>query len=397
MRIIHLALKDLSQILRQKKSALFLLIMPLLFTWLMGVIFGQNGNTDPRLPVGLIDRDGGSLSVHLATLLDDSHSIHPLALKDATEETLQEQIRSQKFAAILIVPDGFSYQTMAGGIPQLTLLVDANTPAGQIAERAISLAVTRLLGAVQAGRISLDLAGGSVDEPKLQAAVEQAVTRWQAPRVTVAVQASGVTDAAKSPGGFAQSSVGMMVFFVTIGMITPGFILLSERRSHTLQRMVTTSLTRLEIIAGHTLAMFVLSFIQLLLLTLFGQIVLGVNYWLQPAAMLVMLVVLGLWSASFGMLISTLARDENQVVLFTLSATLVFGLLGGTFFSLDIVDRSFAIIGRLTPSAWAIEGLQNIILRGSGFESVLLPGGVLLAFSLLACALAIWRFRFEPG
>src|SRR5512137_2139984 len=112
MRILHIAIKDLSQILRQKKSALFLLVMPLLFTWLMGVLFGQNSNTDPRLPVGLVDRDGGILSTHLSTLLDDSRSIRPLALDDAGEAVLQEQIRSQEFAAIIIVPEGFSQRTL---------------------------------------------------------------------------------------------------------------------------------------------------------------------------------------------------------------------------------------------------------------------------------------------
>ena len=395
MRILHIALKDLSQLVRQKKSALFLLVMPLLFTWLMGVLFGRNSRADPRLPVGLVDRDGGSLSAPLSTLLEDSRSIRPLALKDAGEAVLQEQIRSQEFAAIIILPPGFSRQTLAGEAPQLILLVDVNTPAGQIAERAVSLSVTRLLGAVQAGRISLDLAGDQADEPRLLAALEQAVARWLAPRVTVVVQASGAADIA--PGGFAQSSTGMMVFFVTIGMITPGYILLSERRSRTLRRMLSTSLARPEIIAGHVLAMFVLSFTQLVLLTLFGQFVLGVQYWQEPAALLVMLIVLGLWSVSFGLLISALAREENQVVLFTLSATLVFGLLGGTFFPLDSVDRTFALIGRLTPSAWAIAGLQDILLRGLGLEAVLLPAGILLAFALLSFGLAAWRFRFELG
>jgi ABC-2 type transport system permease protein len=395
MRILHIAIKDLSQILHQKKSALFLLVMPLLFTWLMGVLFGQNSNSDSRLPVGLVDRDGGALSAHLSTLLEDSRSIRPLALDDAGVAALQEQIRSQDFAAILIIPENFSRQTLAGGSTQLILLVDVNTPAGQIAERALSLTVTRLLGSVQAGRISLNLIGESANENQLLAAVEQAVAGWQAPRVAVVVQASGAADGA--PGGFAQSSAGMLVFFVTIGMITPGYILLAERRSRTLRRMLSTSLGRQEIIAGHTMAMFVLSFIQLLLLTLFGQFILGVKYWQEPAAMLVMLVVLGFWSASFGLLISTLARDENQVVLFTLSATLVFGLLGGTFFSLDIVDRTFALIGRFSPSAWAIEGLQNVILRSLGLEAVLLPAGILMAFAVLSFGLAVWRFKLEMG
>ncbi|MBN2387779.1 MAG: ABC transporter permease [Anaerolineales bacterium] len=392
MRIVHLALKDLSQILRQKKSALFLLLMPLLFTWLMGVLFGQNSDAETRLPVGLVDRDGGILGGHLATLLDDSESIRPVSLEDPGDGDLEEQVRSQDFAAIIIVPAGFSQQTLTGGSPQLILLVDANTPAGQIAERAIALSVTRLLGAVQAGRISLALAGDPLAEVHLSAAVEQAVHTWGSPRVTAAVQASGPQPASQLSGGFTQSSAGMMVFFVTIGMITPGYILLSERRSRTLSRLLTTPLTRTQIIAGHSLAMFVLGLAQLLLLALFGQLVLGVVYWQDPTALLFMLIALSSWSSSFGLLISALSHDENQVVLFTLGATLVFGLLGGAFFSLDIVDRTFARIGRLTPTAWAIEGLQNITL-GGGFEAVLLPGGVLLAFSLLAFGLAVWRFR----
>ncbi|MBN2677292.1 MAG: ABC transporter permease, partial [Anaerolineaceae bacterium] len=165
MRILYIAIKDLSQILRQKKTALFLLVMPLLFTWLMGVVFGQNSNADLRLPVGLVDRDGGVMSTYLSTLLDDSRSIRPLEVKDTGEEDLQERIRSQEFAAILIVPEGFSQRALSGETPQLILLVDVNTPAGQIAERAVSLSVTRLLSAVQAGRISLDLVGEPADEP----------------------------------------------------------------------------------------------------------------------------------------------------------------------------------------------------------------------------------------
>src|SRR5512137_2674904 len=126
MRILHIAIKDLSQILRQKKSALFLLVMPLLFTWLMGVLFGQNSNADPRLPVGLVDRDGGILSTHLSTLLDDSRSIQLRTLDDVADVDLQEQIRSQEFPAIIIVPEGFSRRTLAGDTPQLILLMDVN-------------------------------------------------------------------------------------------------------------------------------------------------------------------------------------------------------------------------------------------------------------------------------
>jgi hypothetical protein len=75
MRILDLASKDLLQIVRDWKSGLFLLVMPVLFTLFFGFIFGSSADAQPdvdhRLPVGVIDRDGGKLSVSLVKLLED--------------------------------------------------------------------------------------------------------------------------------------------------------------------------------------------------------------------------------------------------------------------------------------------------------------------------------------
>ena len=67
MRIIDLLLKDLKQLTRDWKAALFMVIMPIAFTLMFGLIFSPTGGEeDPRLPVGLFDRDGESvLSTHL--------------------------------------------------------------------------------------------------------------------------------------------------------------------------------------------------------------------------------------------------------------------------------------------------------------------------------------------
>jgi ABC-type multidrug transport system permease subunit len=47
------------------------------------------------------------------------------------------------------------------------------------------------------------------------------------------------------------------------------------------------------------------------------------------------------------------------------------------------------------PTAWAMDGFQNILLRGLGFQSVLLPVAILCGYTLVFFSLAIWRFRFE--
>ncbi len=62
-RILDIAGKDLLQLLRDRKTFLFLLIMPILFTFLFGFAFGGfSKGVDPRLPVGYIDEDDTWLS-----------------------------------------------------------------------------------------------------------------------------------------------------------------------------------------------------------------------------------------------------------------------------------------------------------------------------------------------
>jgi ABC-type multidrug transport system permease subunit len=62
---------------------------------------------------------------------------------------------------------------------------------------------------------------------------------------------------------------------------------------------------------------------------------------------------------------------------------------------LEFTGKTFQTIGHLLQTAWAMDGIQNIIMRGLGLESVLLPAGIMLAYAVAFFALAVWRFRFE--
>ena len=88
MPMIDLALKDLLQVVRDRKSFLFLLLMPLAFTVFFGVIFSANSQeneTDLRLPVGFYNQDeSGRFGTYLETLLATSDAIRPVILT-ATE------------------------------------------------------------------------------------------------------------------------------------------------------------------------------------------------------------------------------------------------------------------------------------------------------------------------
>jgi ABC-2 type transport system permease protein len=187
----------------------------------------------------------------------------------------------------------------------------------------------------------------------------------------------------------------MMVQFAMAGLIGAASILVLERKSGALRRLLTTAISRVEIILGHYLAMFVMIFLQFVILVAFGQLALRVGYLREPLATLLVMVTTALWTASLGLLIGTLAKTEDQVTIFSLIPMFVLAGMGGAWVPLEFTGETFQAIGHLLPTAWAMDGFENIVIRGLGLESVLLPVGILLAYAVVLFGLAVWRFRFE--
>jgi ABC-2 type transport system permease protein len=401
MRILYLAYKDLLQILQDWKSALFLLVMPLLFTLFFGFVFGGTSNSksdvDPRLPVGVINRDDGNLAMSLEKLLEDSEVIRPVILNDEEAAQADQKVHDGDLAAVVIIPDGYTTKLLADEPVLLEVIMNQGQPAGQTVSRALETLTGRLLGAVEAAHISVE--NGSADASNFQASLAEAIFAWQEPALTVTVQKAigeaQKNEQANSSGGFAQASAGMMVQFSIFGLITSAMVLVLERKSGTLQRLLSSPIRKTEVIAGHILAMFLVIFAQQLILVLLGQFVFGVDYLRQPMAILIMIIVLAFWAASLGLLISAISRKEDQVITLSLIAMFVFAAMGGAWFPLEVAGKAFAAIGHVTPTAWAMDGFQNILMRGLGFQSVLMPAGILLVYGLAFFGLAIWHFRFE--
>jgi ABC-2 type transport system permease protein len=407
MRIIDLALKDLYQILRDRKVAAMLVLMPIGFTLFFSMLFGgagDGGEADPRLPIGWIDRDIGSRRPPLLRLLDASDAVRPVVLDEEGAQTAAEQVSEGKLAAAVTVPHGFSQSLWTAAPAKLQVTIDENSAAGQTAHSAIDMAAARLLGAVESARLSAEafeaeaaFTDDAMRQVYLNEAFSRAIDAWQDPPLTLAVeQATAAADEGEGDSsGNTQASPGLLVQFAIWSLIMSGSTVVLERTSGAMQRLLTTPIQRWQIIAGHALGIFLLTFAQELLLLAFGQFALGVNYLRQPLAVLLVSVALALWVVSLGMLIGALAKTDTHVMVYSLLAMFVFTGLGGAWFPLEMTGAAFQAIGRLMPTYWAMRGFQNVIVRGLGLQSVWLPVAILLAYTAPFFALAVWRYRFE--
>ena len=394
-RVWTLARKDLLETRRDRLSALFIVVMPLAFTTFFGIMFG--GGSD-RLPLALHDADGGPQARQLAAALERSDTVR-VVRKSAVE--FEPWMSDGRAAAGLLIPEGFSQAVEAGRPAELVVVSDTASSGAQAAAAEIRAAAGRLAAANRAAIVGVEAAEGAGQDaqgagPTVVPPMAQAIATqvMEEPAVSLEVVPAGAA-AGQIPTGFVLSSPGMMVNFIMFSLMTAGIALILERRNGTLQRLMTTRLRRSELVAGKVAGMFALTFFQQILLIGVGQLFFGVDYFNDPAALLLMMVSLSLVASSLGLLLACVLTSEQALIATVVIVSMSVSALSGAWFPLEITGPAFQSVGHLLPTTWILDGLRGIITQGYGVTDVLAAFGIALAWAAGLFALAVARFRLS--
>ena len=393
--ILNIASKDILQILRDRKSFLFLLIMPIAFTIMFGFAFsGTNSQpADSRLLVGFVNQDQSStLSKELETQLSGSSVIR---LQPGETGALQTKLEKKDLAAIVIIPRGYSDSLSSDTPLPLIVWADTSTNDGLSAKTEVSVAASRLLMAVQTAK-QLAPDGGSAYDAVLQSSL----LSWQNPPVRVKTKEAvnsntGTIKSDEKVNKFSHSSPGMLLQFAVAGLMTCALVIISERKNYCLQRLMTTSTNRVEILLGHYLSIFLTLFLQFVILIVFGDVALKLNYHEHLLATLMIAVSAALCIAALGLLIGVIAKSEEQAIAFSMIFMFLLSGLGGAWVPLEVTGKTFQAIGHVSPLAWGMDGFENILSRGLGVSAAWLPAAALLGYAILFFSLANWKFKTE--
>ncbi len=392
IRILDIALKDLMQLARDFKTFMFLLIMPIIFTFLFGYAFGGfgGGESDSRLPVGYLSQDDHWVTDSLHDLLARSEVIRLDENIFHSAADLEKLVADGDLAAAIIVPDGYGRAVLKGRTARLIVTADTSTSAWTTIQAELLTLASRLDGAVRTATIIEQI---DADRIPFEYAFEQTLAAWDEPPIAIEETTSLAVKKTSNESALAHTAPGMMLQFAIAGLLTAAQVIVAERKSRTLQRLLTTATRRVHIVVGHYLAIFLLIFTQFLLLITFAQLALKVDYLRAPAATLLVAFSAALCISALGLLIGILARTEEQAIIFSLIPMFLFSGLGGAWVPLEVTGATFRAIGHLSPVAWGMDGFENIVARGLGFESVLLPAAALAGYAVLFFVLAVWRLN----
>jgi ABC-2 type transport system permease protein len=401
-KILAIAWNDIKIEFSSRSELIFFLLLPVVFTTIIGIALGNLGDfqpDDPRIPVLVVDEDGQAQAGALVEALRTSSVIRPV-LRSADEAAgIFEQA---DVIALLTIPSGFTSAILDAQPAVIDLQVHRQSVDGPAIEQAVTLAARMVSSAAAIAHHSVVVAesiqpfsGTREREAYFQDSLEQARSRLDNPAVGAVTVRGAEREEQAFPIGFQQSSPGQLVTWVLITLIGGAQVFVNERLGGTLRRLMITPTRKASLLAGKILGRLSLGLLQMVLLVGFGALVLGVNWGQSPAAIAILLVSFGLAGTALGVMLGAFARTRSQAGGMTVLFSMLLASLGGAWWPLEVTPPLYQSVVKVLPSTWAMIGLTEVVTRGGGVRDILPEAGILLGFAVLFFTIGLKKLRFE--
>jgi ABC-2 type transport system permease protein len=393
-KIIAIAIKDTLVRFASPSEWLFFVLLPILFTVILGSATGSVSDSRVRLPV--VDQAQTELSGQLISDLQKSSAVR---LEAQTLSKARSDFDSRKNSAVLIIPADFTLTT--GKTPSLQMLEQPNNMDALISEQAVQAAVSRISSlsqiaeqsAAEAEKIQPFASAGD-RQTYYDAALKKAQSELEvAPSRLTLVQGNTKDTIDYDPR--ANSSAGQLITWVFIPLLGLSGTFAYERQQGTLRRILTTPTRKSTYLIGTITGQVLTALVQMTILIGFGMLVLHVKWGSSPLALFIMMLASALAAAAMGTMLGAFVKTESQASGLSVMLGMVMALLGGCWYPLELFPQTVRTAVKILPTTWSMQGMLDIVLRGGGVSAVLPEAGVLLGFAVVFFTIGVLRFRYE--
>jgi ABC-2 type transport system permease protein len=363
-RFWALALKELRQIRRDRRLMISLIVPPTLQILLFGFALDSNVR---NLRLGVVDESRTAESRELISVLTQNPTFR-LAGSYATPETLGQELGVGRLDVGVVVPYDFARLRARGRPATVQVLLNAaNANTAQIAQGYVEGAVAFL---------NRDLAGARAAPVELRAALLY------------------------NPGLVNTWFIVTGVFGTLIilnGSLVAAATMIREKERGTVEQLLMTPASALEMITAKMVPLFVLLMTMVLLVIAVARVVFGVPFRGSTALVLVACACCVLTGIGLGTFVSTLARSANQTQLISFFINPPLAMLSGGLTPIEAMPGWVQPLTLFNPIAHFAAIARSVLIKGAGLDVVYPNLLALIALASVLVGISAWRFRSQLG
>ena len=382
MKILAISKKVFLELLRDKRTLILLFIAPVFIMWLMNAAF--SANTETNVSIAAVD-----VSDSIVKSLDDVKQIKAKDYK--TESKANQALENQTVDAVLIFKDENDYQvTYANTDPGKTNLtrqvITSTLKQAQIQDLIENLKKAQEASAQavkKAQSQSGNLQAGDSNEVNIDQAETEEIDSSQGDDINLSEQYIYGDEDTTFFTKMTPILMGFFVFFFVF--LISGMALLKERTTGTLDRLLATPVKRSDIVYGYMLAYSFIAALQTVVIVFSTIWLLDLEVLGNIGDVIIVNILFALVALAFGLLLSTLAKSEFQMMQF-IPLIIIPQLFFSGIIPLDSMTGWVQSIGKVFPLYYAGHALSKIVLNGT---SIVYLGNDLLVLSLFLVILTI--------
>jgi ABC-2 type transport system permease protein len=355
--------KEINQILHDKQLISLLLIPPTIQL----LIFGFALSPDVQnLKLGVVDYAQTNESRELISSLVENNIFRPSSYQNS-QAKLGRQVETGQLAAGLIIPPDFNRKIDAEKTAEVQVLIDG---------------VDSNTAGIATGYITQILRNYNLRFfPDRRSPLIQ-------PQITFLYNPGLTSSWFLVPGvlGTVLTLTSVLVSSTTV---------VREKDSGTLEQLLMTPAEAWEILLAKIVPLFVLLMGDVVLALTLARVVFGVPFRGNPILFFLLSGLYLFVGIGIGIMLATIARSQQQVVLISFFINLPFIQLSGAIAPIETMPKFFQYLSLLNPLRHYVAIVRGILLKGIGLEVLWVHVLALGIFVAVLLAVSIRRFRSQ--
>ncbi|MFO7980612.1 MAG: ABC transporter permease [Candidatus Aminicenantes bacterium] len=401
-RVFLLIGKDFKRKWKNPVVIIGFLLIPILFTFIFGFIFGSSQeNVLPTIKVLSVDLDKSLVSrLYLSSLTQGElkDMIHLQAVP--SEDEARSLLDKGKASALIIIPSKFGEKVWSGDPAEITLIKNPSEQfLPQIAEEiteTTSLVFSALLqifseeiSQIKALSEQIDASDQIISDLSIMIKDRiEGIEKYVFPPVVSIKQVTRekeveIEDAGYSIHSYILPAISIMFILFICNIVFED--LLREKEKGTLLRMTISPLRISEFIWSKILTSALIGIFCTLFLIGLGSILFSID-WGRPGILLIIILSLNILIAGFIAFLYTFIRTERQAGALMSSVIVVMALLGGSMTPISNFPPFVQKISRFTVNYWGLEAFKKNIIGDSVPQIWVIVFGMLIMGLLLSIA-----------